>query len=80
MATLLEVLAVLILMEVFIYGLELDVLFQDLLQQTLLMHLVVEQLVLILDKKHNLETVMVQIYKMKEYTCDTKFLEDYGQI
>ena len=44
------------------------------------MHLVVEQLVLILDKRHNRETVMVQIYKMKEYTYDTKFLADYGQI
>ena len=63
-----------------IYGLEMDVLFQELQQQFLLMLLVVEQFALILDKKHNLEIVMDQIYKMKEFIYNIKFLEVYGLI
>ena len=67
-------------MEEFTYGSVMVVLFQELPQQFLLMHHVVVQYVLILGKKHNLEIVMDQIYKMKEYIYNIKFLEVYGLI
>ena len=52
----------------------------ELPQQFLLMHHVVVQFVLISGKKHNLEIVMDQIYKMKEFIYNIKFLEVYGLI
>ena len=67
-------------MEEFTYGSVMVVLFLELPQQFLLTHLVVVQYVLILGKKHNLEIVMDQIYKMKEFIFNTKFLEVYGRI